>query len=432
MADDFQLGQGPAIGDAHSKSGTGKKLLLGALIVAVCGGGGFALGMAYLNGAITFNSPIEIASSPDRRTGADDSVVAASAVSGDAFSGASADDTATQIAQIVAGQLPAIDEPDPSLAAAGTGPGPTSGEALEDIVSRAIGAPAQAAIEQPARAADASPAPVSTSLFNASPAAISNTAQCIEDLRVLSAEARVYFPSGGTTGAEEGIAQARLLGLVAQDCPGVVIQVEGHSDPSGDPAINMQLSEQRAQAVIDRVAAQGIDTSVFRAVGFGDRQPAAIRGDQPDAFYDRRVEFSVIETSAPTPVSTSPGLAPRTPPVCVTRLEESVGQTRIFYSPRSIAASQSELSNAIQLAAAAAACPEAKLRVVGQFSDEPGSGETPATARMRAIAMMSMLVAAGFEAEDIIIAAPSRPTAIPGAPGIRKTRVDFDIIAEFD
>jgi len=84
----------------------------------------------------------------------------------------------------------------------------------------------------------------------------------------------------------------------------------------------------------------------------------------------------------------------------------------------------------VDLAARASACPDARLRVVGQFSDDPGSGETPATARLRAVALMSSLVAAGFDPEQIIIAAHSAPQVLAGQPGLSEHRVDFDIILE--
>jgi outer membrane protein OmpA-like peptidoglycan-associated protein len=84
----------------------------------------------------------------------------------------------------------------------------------------------------------------------------------------------------------------------------------------------------------------------------------------------------------------------------------------------------------VDLASKAAACPEARLRVVGQYSDEPGSGETPATARLRAVALMSSLVGAGFAPEQIIIAAHSTPQILAGQPGLSERRVDFDVILE--
>jgi hypothetical protein len=43
---------------------------------------------------------------------------------------------------------------------------------------------------------------------------------------------------------------------------------------------------------------------------------------------------------------------------------------------------------------------------------------------------MSSLVAAGFDPEQIIIAAHSAPQVLAGQPGLSEHRVDFDIILE--
>ena len=264
--------------------------------------------------------------------------------------------------------------------------------------------------------------------FAAAQANLAQDRSCVEDLRVLANDARVYFPSGGLTGEETGMAQARLIGLVAQDCKHVEIVVEGHSDPSGDPSSNLRLSQQRADAVLNRLAAAGIDVSRFSAVGIGSAEPSGVTGSRPAAYYDRRVEFEIREvtqSAAATPIFRSGTLSS-----CALDLQQSVAQTRLFYSPRSITAPSDGMPSVIELASKASACPDARLRVIGQYSDDIGSGETPATARLRAVALMSSLVGAGFDAEQIIVAAHSRPTVIAGQPGLSERRVDFDVIVD--
>ncbi|SHH93028.1 OmpA family protein [Marivita hallyeonensis] len=264
--------------------------------------------------------------------------------------------------------------------------------------------------------------------FEAAQARLAQDRSCVEDLRVLASDARIYFPSGGLAGEETGLAQARLLGLVAQDCPNVEIIVEGHSDPSGDPAANLRLSQQRADAVLKRLSAAGIDTSRFSAVGLGSAQPSGLKGDRPSAYYDRRVEFEIRETTRNT--GNASIFRSGTLSSCALDLQQAVAQTRLFYSPRSITAPSDGLPAVLDLATKASACPDARLRVIGQYSDDIGSGETPATARLRAVALMSSLVGAGFDAEQIIIAAHSRPTVLAGQPGLSERRVDFDVIID--
>ncbi|WP_247083457.1 OmpA family protein [Marivita sp. S6314] len=266
--------------------------------------------------------------------------------------------------------------------------------------------------------------------FGAAQAKLAQDRSCIEDLRVLAQDARIYFPSGGLTGEDAGLAQARLIGLVAQDCTNVEIIVEGHSDPSGDPDANLRLSQQRAEAVLQRVGAAGIDITRFRAVGMGSKEPSGLSGAQSNAYYDRRVEFEVREIALTAGFTQTNQTYSGLLPTCVVQLQAAVAQTKLFYSPRSITAPSDGLPAVVELASKASACPDARLRVIGQYSDDLGSGETPATARLRAVALMSSLVGAGFEAEQIIIAAHSKPTVLAGQPGLSERRVDFDVILD--
>lgn len=261
--------------------------------------------------------------------------------------------------------------------------------------------------------------------------AVSN--QCVDDLRNLAAQARVYFPSGGFAADAGGIEQGRLIGLIAQTCPGVQIVVEGHSDPSGDPAANLRLSKQRASAVIQRIAAAGIDTSNFIAQGFGDQQPSGIVGTQPSWYYDRRVQFSVVAKDQALPAARPTTLATAQPwagAACVKELERAVGQTALFYSPGSVSLQQSDLEAAMRLAEMAIQCPHARLRVIGHHSADPLARENVQTGILRAKALMAMMVGRGAQPEEIIIAAPSIARGGAADNGMPGSRVNFDIILE--
>ncbi len=211
-----------------------------------------------------------------------------------------------------------------------------------------------------------------------------------------------------------------------RDCPGFIIQVEGHSDPSGDSQINLRLSQKRAEAVVARLAASGIDTRNFVAKGFGDLQPSGVTGVESAAYYDRRVEFSIIKTDTPNATVTAGNQWQQSG--CLADLQASVAQTRLFYGPGSITVPSADMESIYQLAAEAAQCDGAKLRVVGQHSDDPSAREGASTGRLRALAIMNTLVATGFAADQIIVGAPSWSKAIPGQPGLPNSRVDFELV----
>ncbi|HCP82326.1 MAG TPA: hypothetical protein DIT67_12370 [Octadecabacter sp.] len=273
-------------------------------------------------------------------------------------------------------------------------------------------------------------APVGLDFFEAAQESLARDNQCVDELRILASQARVYFPSGGLTGSSEGVGQARILGLLAQQCPGVTIRVEGHSDPSGNPIINQRLSLERAEAVVARAAASGVDSRLYEAVGLGDGVPSLVSGPQPSAFYDRRVEFSIVENaqqaSFVAPSFQTPGTQFQVA-ACVTQLEAAVQGASIEYAPSGMIVEDADFALASELARLAANCPQARLRLIGQHSDAAFSGEDSATGRLRAAVLMAKLVNAGFPSGQLILAAPSdsRPK-----DGFSNSRVDFAVIRE--
>lgn len=72
------------------------------------------------------------------------------------------------------------------------------------------------------------------------------------------------------------------------------VRVEGHTDDRGDHAHNMELSEQRAQAVVHFLVEKGIEASRLHAEGFGpDRPLVADAQSEEDLARNRRVEFTL-------------------------------------------------------------------------------------------------------------------------------------------
>lgn len=67
--------------------------------------------------------------------------------------------------------------------------------------------------------------------------------------------------------------------------------VDGHTDASGPEMYNQGLSERRAQAVVQFLAAEGIDPSRLQARGFGETKPAV---DNPRDRMNRRVETRLL------------------------------------------------------------------------------------------------------------------------------------------
>ena len=67
------------------------------------------------------------------------------------------------------------------------------------------------------------------------------------------------------------------------------IQLVGHTDTAGSPGYNAVLSLQRAQAVAEALAREGVDPSKIRIEGRGENQPAVLTGDGVSEPLNRRV-----------------------------------------------------------------------------------------------------------------------------------------------
>ncbi|HKU37940.1 MAG TPA: OmpA family protein [Polyangiales bacterium] len=71
------------------------------------------------------------------------------------------------------------------------------------------------------------------------------------------------------------------------------ILVEGYTDSRGSDTLNMQLSEQRAQAVADYLASRGVARDKLTAVGRGPSDPIAPNDTPQGRAQNRRVEITV-------------------------------------------------------------------------------------------------------------------------------------------
>jgi len=85
---------------------------------------------------------------------------------------------------------------------------------------------------------------------------------------------------------------ARLSGIVLSH-PGLILQVEGHTDSTGSDELNQKLSEQRAGATRDYLIQQGLTADRITAVGFGKTMPMADNSTAEGRRKNRRVEIVV-------------------------------------------------------------------------------------------------------------------------------------------
>lgn len=82
--------------------------------------------------------------------------------------------------------------------------------------------------------------------------------------------------------------------MLLLDNPGLVLELQGHTDAVGTPAYNLDLSRRRASSVCDWLLAAGIDPLRLQAKGYGEEQPVADNGTDSGRALNRRTEILVL------------------------------------------------------------------------------------------------------------------------------------------
>jgi len=81
---------------------------------------------------------------------------------------------------------------------------------------------------------------------------------------------------------------------VLRDFPNMQISIEGHTDSVGGEALNMRLSQQRAEAVLDYLISKGVSPERLEAIGFGPTKPIASNKTASGRARNRRTEFRIV------------------------------------------------------------------------------------------------------------------------------------------
>ncbi len=81
---------------------------------------------------------------------------------------------------------------------------------------------------------------------------------------------------------------------VLDDYENMTIEVAGHTDATGDPEMNMELSDSRAQAVYNYLTGKGISGERLVAVGYGQTQPIDSNETEEGRQKNRRTEFKIL------------------------------------------------------------------------------------------------------------------------------------------
>ncbi|HSI39596.1 MAG TPA: OmpA family protein [Xanthobacteraceae bacterium] len=134
---------------------------------------------------------------------------------------------------------------------------------------------------------------VEVSLDVAPPPPLVDRVGCQKAIADLLARGTIGFASGSAVLDPVSRGLLDHIAAVVSGCPDDVIEIGAHTETLGDEVTNLTLSEERARAVVDYLAAAGISPQRLIPVGYGAGRPIAASDLPAEQVRNRRIDVLV-------------------------------------------------------------------------------------------------------------------------------------------
>ena len=103
----------------------------------------------------------------------------------------------------------------------------------------------------------------------------------------------IFFDTGKATLRPESTAELERLQKLLTETPALKLEMAGHTDDVGEAAMNQDLSQRRAQAVVTYLTQHGTAAARLTAMGYGEIRPEVPNTSKGNRQLNRRTEFKV-------------------------------------------------------------------------------------------------------------------------------------------
>ncbi|WP_091302698.1 OmpA family protein [Gemmobacter aquatilis] len=148
-------------------------------------------------------------------------------------------------------------------------------------------------------------------------AALPSPEECAADLNAVMAKRKITFPPSSAEITPEDGATMDALAEILKGCPELKLEIAGHTDAQGSVDGNLALSQARAEAVLLALQGRHAPVAGLVAKGYGEGLPVADNGTEEGREANRRIEFTLLEGSAPAaapPADAAGSAKPDAPP----------------------------------------------------------------------------------------------------------------------
>ncbi len=117
--------------------------------------------------------------------------------------------------------------------------------------------------------------------------------ECLEGVDDLLVERKITFEPSSDRINLDGQQLLDEIADVLRDCDELSLEIAGHTDSQGREAMNLQLSQSRATAVLMELQRRKVLTTNYIAKGYGELNPIADNNTEEGRETNRRIEFKL-------------------------------------------------------------------------------------------------------------------------------------------
>jgi outer membrane protein OmpA-like peptidoglycan-associated protein/Tol biopolymer transport system component len=104
----------------------------------------------------------------------------------------------------------------------------------------------------------------------------------------------IYFETDSFRILAESEPELQQLVEFLQTNPALSVEVQGHTDDTGSPERNMDLSEKRARSVVDYLVEHGVRKGRLQWAGYGENRPVAGNDSEEGRSQNRRTAIKIL------------------------------------------------------------------------------------------------------------------------------------------
>ncbi|MDT2033904.1 MAG: OmpA family protein [Planktomarina sp.] len=128
--------------------------------------------------------------------------------------------------------------------------------------------------------------------------------ECLQEVKGLIKSNKITFEPSSTTLDQNSQKTIVAISEVFSRCAEAPIEIGGHTDSQGREEMNLNLSQSRADSVLNALRSAKVKMKTLTSIGYGESTPIAENTTEEGREANRRIEFSLIK-----PVASSIGLS---------------------------------------------------------------------------------------------------------------------------